>query len=129
MVRGLNRVTFIGTLGRDPEMRYTPNGHPVTSFTIVVSHSWVNAEGERREEHEWINIVAWGALAEICKARLKKDHPVYVEGRLRTRHWETEEGKRQSRTEVIANDMRDLSDRRPMPEYAHEEEDGDDYAF
>ena len=109
MSRGLNKVTIIGNLGRDPEMRYTPSGRPVTSFSVVVSRNWTSAEGERREEHEWFNVVAWGNLAEICKSHLKKDHQVYVEGRLQTRGWEDEEGKRHFRTEVVANEMIMLS--------------------
>jgi primosomal replication protein N len=72
MGRGLNKVMIIGHLGRDPEMRYTPSGRPVTSFSVATSRSWTSAEGERREEVEWFNVVAWGALAEICKSHLAK---------------------------------------------------------
>ena len=65
-------------------MRYTPSGRPVTSFSVATSRTWVSAEGERREETEWFNVVAWGNLAEICKAHLSKNQQVYVEGRLQT---------------------------------------------
>ncbi len=68
MGRGLNKVMIIGYLGRDPEMRYTPSGRPVTSFSVATSRTWTSAEGERREETEWFNVVAWGTLAEICKS-------------------------------------------------------------
>jgi primosomal replication protein N len=67
MGRGLNKVMIIGLVGREPEMRYTPSGRPVTSFSVATSRSWTSADGERREETEWFNVVAWGNLAEICK--------------------------------------------------------------
>jgi single-strand DNA-binding protein len=105
MARGLNKVMLIGNLGRDPEMRYTPSGKPVTSFSIASSRSWVSSDGERREETEWFNIVAWGTLAEICNQHLSKSQQVYVEGRLQTRSWEDDNGQRHFRTEVVANEM------------------------
>lgn len=112
MTRGLNKVMLIGQLGRDPEMRYTPSGRPVTSFSLVSSRTWTTADGERREETEWFNIVSWGSLAEICKQYLHKGQTVYVEGRLQTRGWEDQEGKKHYRTEVVANEMIMLGDRR-----------------
>ncbi|MCL5951391.1 MAG: single-stranded DNA-binding protein [Chloroflexi bacterium] len=104
-MRGLNKVQIIGNLGRDPEMRYTPNGKPVTSFTVAVSRSWVKPEGERMEKTEWFNVVAWERLAEICNQYLSKGSPVYVEGRLETRSWEAENGQKHFRTEIIANEV------------------------
>ena len=95
----------IGNMGRDPEMRYTPSGKPVTSFSLASSRSWVTPDGERREETEWFNVVAWGSLAEICNQKLAKSQQVYVEGRLQTRSWEDEHGQRHFRTEVVASDM------------------------
>jgi single-strand DNA-binding protein len=95
----------IGNMGRDPEMRYTPSGKPVTSFSLASSRSWVAPNGERREETEWFNVVAWGSLAEICNQKLFKSQQVYVEGRLQTRSWEDENGQRHFRTEVVASDM------------------------
>ena len=112
MSRGLNKVMIIGNLGRNPEMRYTPSGRPVTSFSVATSRSWVNAEGERREETEWFNIVAWGNLAEICKQHLTKGQQVYVEGRLQTRGWEDQNGKKHYRTELVANEMIILGERK-----------------
>lgn len=112
MSRGLNKVMIIGHLGRDPEMRYTPSGKPVTTFTMAVSRSWNSGDGERHTETEWFNIVAWGNLAETCKQHLSKGQLVYIEGRLQTRKWEDKEGQKHSSVEVVANEMTFLSDRR-----------------
>lgn len=112
MSRGLNKVMIIGNLGRNPEMRYTPSGKAVTSFSVATSRSWVNAEGERREETEWFNVVTWGNLAEICKQHLTKGQQVYVEGRLQTRSWEGQNGKKHYRTELVANEMIILGERK-----------------
>jgi single-strand DNA-binding protein len=137
MGRGLNKVMIIGYLGRDPEMRYTPSGRPVTSFSVATSRTWTSAEGERREETEWFNVVAWGNLAEICKSHLSKNQQVYIEGRLQTRGWEDESGKKHFRTELVANEMILLGDRRREQQH-HDEDDVDfisedqdsgDYAF
>jgi single-strand DNA-binding protein len=133
-MRGLNKVLIIGMVGRDPEMRYTPSGRPVTSFSVATSRSWTSADGERREETEWFNVVAWGNLAEICKAHLTKNQQVYVEGRLQTRGWEDESGKKHFRTELVANEMILLGDRRRDQhgmdiDYADENSDDGDYAF
>ena len=95
----------IGNMGRDPEMRYTPSGKPVTSFSLASSRSWTTPNGERREETEWFNVVAWGGLAEICNQKLAKSQQVFVEGRLQTRSWEDDNGQRHFRTEVVASDM------------------------
>jgi single-strand DNA-binding protein len=105
MSRGLNKVMVIGNIGRDPEMRYTPSGKPVTSFSLASSRTWTTPDGERREETEWFNVVAWGNLAEICNQILSKSQQVYIEGRLQTRNWEDENGQRHFRTEVVANEM------------------------
>lgn len=105
MGRGLNKVMLIGNLGRDPEMRYTPSGKPVTSFSLAAHRNWVSADGERHDETEWFNVVAWGNLAEICNQHLSKGQKVYVEGRLQTRSWEDENGQKHFRTEVVANEM------------------------
>ncbi len=113
-MRGLNKVMIIGTLGRDPEMRYTPAGRPVTSFSVATTRGWTNANGERKEETEWFNVVAWGNLAEICKQRLRKGQQVYIEGRLQTRGWEDADGKKHFRTELVAQEMIILGGR-PQP--------------
>ena len=126
MSRGLNKVMVIGHLGKDPEMRYTPSGRPVTTFTIAVSRSWNTADGERRTETEWFNIVAWGNLAEICKQYLYKGQQVYIEGRLQTRRWEDKEGQKHTSVEVVANEMMMLGDRRDNSNQVQESEQGED---
>lgn len=105
MSRGLNKVMIIGHLGRDPEMRYTPSGRPVTTFSVATMHSWYSADGECHEETEWFNVVAWGSLAEICKQNLRKARQVYVEGRMQTRRWEDSEGRKNYATELVAQEM------------------------
>ena len=100
---GLNKVMIIGNVGTDPEMRYTANGRAVTSFRVAANRSFTTAEGERREETEWFAVVAWQKLAEQCSQYLQKGRRVYVEGRLRTRSWDTPDGQRRFRTEVIAD--------------------------
>ena len=116
MVKCLNRVMVIGYVGRDPEMRYTPGGQAVTSFSVGAEREWTNSEGEDREETEWFNVVAWSSLAEACKQQLGKGHLVYVEGRLHTRSWRDREGKKCFRTELVAEDMIVLGSRRDVPE-------------
>ena len=120
MGRGLNKVMLIGNLGHDPEMRYTPGGRAVATFSLACSRSWVTSSGERRESTEWFNVVTWGNLAEICSQYLKKDSRVYVEGRLQTRRWENVEGQICYRTEVVANEMIMLDGRRQGPDAMRE---------
>jgi single-strand DNA-binding protein len=115
MSRGLNKVMIIGNLGRDPEMRYTPSGRAVTSFTVATSRIWNSPDGERHEETEWFNVVAWGKLAETCKQVLVKGQQVYVEGRLQTRRWEDQEGRKHFSTEIVADRMLMLGERRSVP--------------
>jgi single-strand DNA-binding protein len=99
----LNKVTVIGNVGNEPEMRFTPNGKPVTSFSVATNWVFTSPEGERRQETEWFNIVAWNRLAEQCNQFLAKGKLVYVEGRIHTRNWESQDGQSHSRMEVIAN--------------------------
>ncbi len=112
MTRGLNKVMIIGRLGRDPEMRYTASGKPVTVFSVAVNRTWTTGDGDRHEETEWFNVVAWGNLAEICKQHLHKGQSVYLDGRLQTRSWDDPDGKKHYRTEIVANEMIMLGDRR-----------------
>lgn len=100
---GLNKVMIIGNLGTDPEMRFTPNGNPVTSFRIATGRSYTSPEGERKQETEWFDVVTWNRLAETCNQFLTKGKRAYVEGRLRTRSWEGQDGQKHSRIEIIAN--------------------------
>ena len=99
----LNKVMLIGNVGTDPEMRYTPNGNPVTSFRIATNRVYTASDGERKQETEWFTVVAWQRLAENCNQSLTKGQRVYVEGRLRTRTWDGQDGQKRSRVEVIAN--------------------------
>jgi single-strand DNA-binding protein len=119
MSRGLNKVMVIGHLGREPEMRYTPSGRPVTTFTVATSRSWNTADGERHSETEWFNVVSWGNLAEICKQYLSKGKQVYIEGRLQTRRWEDKEGVKHSTVEIVANEMMMLGERREVSNQNH----------
>ena len=111
MSRDLNKVMIIGHLGRDPEMRYTPSGRPVTTFTVATNRTWNTTDGERHNETEWFNIVAWGNLAEICKQYLAKGQQVYIEGRLQTRRWEDSDNSKRTSVEVVASEMMILGDR------------------
>jgi single-strand DNA-binding protein len=99
----LNKVMIIGNVGTEPEMRFTPNGNPVTSFRVATNRVYTTPEGERKQETEWFTVVAWSRLAENCNQYLTKGQRVYAEGRLHTRTWEGQDGQRRSRTEVVAN--------------------------
>lgn len=126
MSRGLNKVMIIGHLGRDPEMRYTPSGRPVATFSVATNRTWHSANGERHEETEWFNVVAWGSLAEICKQHLSRGQQVYVEGRLQTRRWDDAEGKKHFTTELVAREIIMLGDRRESASASFEAEFGED---
>ncbi|MDP6647733.1 MAG: single-stranded DNA-binding protein [Dehalococcoidales bacterium] len=99
----VNKIIIIGNLGGEPEMRFTPNGRPVTSFNVATNWRYTTADGERREETEWFTVVTWGRLAEQCNQFLNKGRLVYVEGRLHTHSWESQDGQKHSRNEIIAN--------------------------
>jgi single-strand DNA-binding protein len=129
MSRGLNKVMIIGNLGRDPEMRYTPAGKPVTTFSVATSRTWNTSDGEKREETEWFNVVAWSSLAEICKQYLAKGQQVYIEGRLQTRRWDDQEGNKHTSVEIVANEMIILSERRETGEASAEPESNDEEEF
>ena len=105
MAKSLNKVMLIGNMTRDPEMRYTPQGTAVCTFGIATNSSWTATTGEKKENVEFHNIVAWNKLAEICAQLLKKGRKVYVEGRLATRSWQGQDGTQKQRTEVVINDM------------------------
>lgn len=99
----LNKVMIIGNLGSEPEMRFTPNGRPVTSFRVATNRAYSTPEGERKEETEWFTVVTWNKLAEQCNQFLTKGRLIFAEGRLHTRMWESQDGQKHSRTEIIAN--------------------------
>ena len=108
----LNKVMIIGNVGVEPEMRFTPSGHPVTSFSVATNWLTTTAEGERKKETEWFSVTAWDRLAEQCNQIISKGRLVYVEGRLRTRSWDGQDGQKHYRTEIIANRVTAL-DRAP----------------
>ena len=108
----LNKVMLIGNLTRDPELRYTPSGAAVCSFGIATNRYYVASDGEKKEETEFIKIVSWNKLAELCSQLLVKGRKVYVEGRLQTRSWETPDGQPRQTTEVVIDDMRILDSKR-----------------
>lgn len=104
-MRDLNKVMIIGNIGAEPEMRFTANGSPVTSFRIAVNRVRSGTDGDRKEETEWFSVVTWNKLAETCNQFLGKGRRVYVEGRLQTRSWDGQDGQKHYRTEIIANDV------------------------
>ena len=116
-------MTIIGNLGSEPEMRFTPNGKPVTSFSVATNRVYTTAEGERKEETEWFTVVAWNKLAEQCNQFLNKGRLVYAEGRLHIHSWEGQDGQTRYRSEIVANRVVFL-DRRgaaPLPEEGADE--------
>lgn len=105
----LNKIMLIGNLGRDPEMSYTPAGVPFTRFSLAVSRTYKTASGEKRDETDWFNIVAWRQLAETCNTYLRKGNKVYIEGRLTTRKYTDKNGVERTAIEVTANEMEMLT--------------------
>ncbi|MEE8413186.1 MAG: single-stranded DNA-binding protein [Dehalococcoidales bacterium] len=99
----VNRMIIIGNLGSEPEMRFTPNGRPVTSFSTATNRRYTTSDGERREETEWFTVVTWGRLAEQCNQYLTKGRLVYVEGRLHSHSWDGQDGQKRYRNEIIAD--------------------------
>ena len=112
----VNKVILIGNLGRDPEARYTQNGTAVANFTLATNEVWTDKGGERQERTEWHRIVVWGKQAEICGQYLTKGRQIYVEGRIRTRQWQDQQGQKRYSTEIVAQTVQMLgprSDRGP----------------
>lgn len=114
MARSLNKVTLIGNLTRDPELRYTPQGTAVCTFGIATNRQWTTDSGEKKEDAEFHRVVAWNKLAEICSQLLTKGRKVYVEGRLQTRSWTAQDGNQRTSTEIVINDMIILDSRRDL---------------
>ncbi|MBD3279307.1 MAG: single-stranded DNA-binding protein [Candidatus Pacebacteria bacterium] len=123
-VRSLNKVMIIGNLTRDPNLRFTPSGTAVCSFGVATNRSWMPSDGgDRVEKVDFHNIVAWSKLAEICGQLLHKGDKVYVEGRLQTRDWKTEDGSDRRVTEVVIDNMILLR----SPHHGSSNNDDDDY--
>lgn len=111
----INKVILIGNLGRDPEVRYTPNGNAICNISVATTRNWKDkTSGDKVEETEWHRVVFYDRLAEIAGEYLKKGRPVYVEGRLKTRKWQDKDGKDVYTTEVIADNMQLLGGREGM---------------
>ena len=106
----LNKMLVIGNVGRDPEMRYTPNGNAVTSFSIAVNRRYT-ANGEQQEETEWFRVVAWNRLAETCNNYVTRGMKIYVEGRLRSDSWVGQDGQTRFTNEIVANTVQFLTPR------------------
>lgn len=107
----LNKVTLIGRMGRDPEMRYMPNGEAVCNFSLATSESWKDQSGQRVERTEWHNIVMYRKLAEIAGQYLKKGGQVYIEGRIQSRKYTGRDGVERTAYEIIASEMKMLGAR------------------
>lgn len=112
MARGINKVILVGNLGRDPEIRYVPNGGAVANLNIATSESWRDkGTGEKQERTEWHRVVFFGKLAEVAGEYLKKGAQIYVEGRLQTRKWQDKSGQDRYTTEIVGNDLQMLGGR------------------
>jgi single-strand DNA-binding protein len=105
---GVNKVILIGNLGKDPELRYTPNGQPVASFSLATTERWNDKNSQKQEKTEWHNIVVWGKLAELTNQYLKKGRSAYIEGRITTRSWDDRDGNKKYRTEIVATQIQFL---------------------
>jgi single-strand DNA-binding protein len=111
----VNKVILVGNLGKDPEVRYTPDNSAITNITLATTYTWKDRQsGDKKEETEWHRVAFFGRLAEIAGEYLKKGSPVYVEGRLRTRKWQDKEGKDRYTTEIVADAMQLLGSRAGM---------------
>ena len=108
MCQCVNRVTLIGFLGDAPELKFSPRGTPIGTFSLAVNERWKDADGSPRERVEWFRIVCFGRLAEVCGEYLNKGRHVYLEGRLQTRKWAGPEGDKRTTIEVVANQMQIL---------------------
>lgn len=104
-MRSVNKVILVGNVTRDPQMKVTSNGQPMTTFGIATNRQWTTREGDSHDLAEYHDVIAWSRLAELCEKYLRKGKAVYIEGYLKTRSWEDEEGAKQFRTEVVIHDM------------------------
>lgn len=105
----VNKVILVGNLGKDPELRYTPSGTAVCTFSLATSDRFKNKQGEQQDRTEWHNIVTWSGLAEICGKYLAKGKQVYIEGRIQSRSYDDRDGNKRYITEIVANEMQMLS--------------------
>ena len=132
MARGLNKVTLIGNVGQDPEVRFTPNGDQVANFSIATTESWTK-DGQKQEKTEWHRLVAFRKLAEIIGTYVKKGSKLYIEGKLQTRSSEDKDGQKKYTTEIVANEMLMLDSKgeqnqqqsQPAQQDQYQQDDGD----
>ena len=136
----VNKVILIGNLGRDPELRFTKDGRPVTNFTLATNERWRDKQGNSQERTEWHRIVVWDKQAENCAQYLQKGRSAYIEGRIQTRDWEDKDGNKRQTTEVVALQVtflggrgdgagRSGGDSPPPPEPSDSPAGGDDIPF
>ncbi|MFA7277858.1 MAG: single-stranded DNA-binding protein [Candidatus Gracilibacteria bacterium] len=104
-MRSINKVILIGNVTRDPEIRATGSGQTVATFTIATNRTWMTRDGRKMQSAEYHDVVAWAHLADICKAHIRKSKLLYIEGYLKTRSWDTPEGIRKFKTEIVINDL------------------------
>lgn len=117
MARGVNKVILLGHLGKDPEVRYSPNGTAIANMSLATSEQWKDKNtGEKQERTEWHRLVMFGRTAEIAKEYLKKGAQIFVEGRIQTRKWQDKEGRDQYTTEIVVNEFQMLGRREQSEE-------------
>ena len=130
MARGINKVIIVGNCGQDPETRYMPSGGAVTNLSLATSETWKDKKGDQQERTEWHRVVFFNRLAEIVEQYVKKGSKVYVEGSLRTRKWQGQDGQDRYTTEIVASEMQMLDSRggqgqggydQSQPDYAQSE--------
>lgn len=127
---GINKVILVGRLGKDPEVRYTPDGTAIANFSIATSEEWKDkGTGKKQERTEWHRIVAFRRLGEICGEYLSKGKQVYIEGRIQTREWEDKDGNKKYTTEIVANQMQMLDGKGDAAVRSQTKDDDDDIAF
>ncbi len=130
MARGVNKVILIGNLGADPEVRYMPSGDAMATLSLATSETWKDKQtGQTQEQTEWHRVVLFGRLAEIAREYLKKGRQVYIEGTLRTRKWQGQDGQDRYTTEIVARKMQFLGSRGTSDQAPLEEEEFDDIPF
>ena len=126
MARGINKVILVGNLGKDPEAKFMPNGNAVTNITVATSESWKDKQtGQQQERTEWHRIVFFNRLAEIASEYLKKGSKVYIEGSLRTRKWQAQDGSDRYSTEIVASEMQMLDSLGEHSDHAQQQSSSD----
>lgn len=125
MASGVNKVILIGNLGKDPELRHTPNGTAVADVSLATNESWIDKEGKKQEKTEWHRIVVWGARAEALAKYKKKGEQLYVEGKLQTKSWDDKEGNKRYTTEIVAVDIQYIGGKgdTPVEQSTHQDSD------